>query len=104
MPFGRLLKVAGSRSPRLPLLLECLLCKDKFTVPDVDKKQFFISTSICRKCYAKGAVVDPQVWCFGKRQRGNSPGYSEENVGCRLLCPDKKVCKLFIKLNKEKVK
>jgi hypothetical protein len=103
MPFGKLMNIQGSRAHhRLPLLFECLLCHDKYTVEDIRKKKFFVETSICRKCYTAGLAINAKVWCFGKLPRHNSPGYSLENVSCRLLCPDRSICKRFINKQKEK--
>lgn|ERR1700761_197182 len=99
----KLLHVKGGSRKKLPLLFECLLCKNKFNTEDVEKKRFYVGTCICRACYTQAQKTPAKIWCFGKLQKGNSPGYNEENVGCRLLCPDRKVCKVFIrKLNKEK--
>jgi hypothetical protein len=105
MPFNRLLPISGSRtSKRLPLVFECLLCTDKFTVEDVRKKHFYIQTLICKKCYIIGVKTNSRIWCFGKLQKHNSPGFSQENVSCRLLCSDRVICQKFItKNNKEKV-
>jgi hypothetical protein len=104
MVLHRLIKIKGSfGSKRLPLLFECLLCKDKFTVDDIRQKKFYAQTCICRKCYLVGVETNPRIWCFGKLQKINSPGYSEESVSCSLLCPDSFLCRKIVnKLTKEK--
>lgn len=104
MPYGRLLKIVGSRSKRLPLLFECLLCQNKLTSQDIEDKKFYPDTSICKECYVEGAQMNPRIWCFGKLQIGNKPGYSESNVSCRLLCPDRRICHKFINKLKTKEK
>lgn len=82
---------------KLLLLLECLLCRNKFTVDAVQQKQYFLETLICAACYKKGQKLPASVWCFGKLAAKNSPGYSEENVECVQICPDKKICKSFVR-------
>lgn len=103
MAWANLLKTGNSRIiKRLPLLLECVLCSNKFTTEDADKKVYFPETLVCRECYIQGKKVNPQVWCFAKLQTPKMPGYSPDNLSCKLLCPDRKVCKQFIKTTKEK--
>lgn len=96
MPYNKLLNIVGSRSKRLPLLFECLQCKNKFTIEDVAQKKIYIETNVCKECYITASQTNSKVWCFGKLQRSNSPGYSEENVACRSLCSDRRICKKFI--------
>lgn len=102
--FKKLLNLSGSRPKRLPLLFECLLCHNRFTSEDVESKKFYARTLICKECYIEGSKAHPKVWCFGKLPARNSPGYSEDNISCRLLCPDRAVCVKFIKKLKLKEK
>lgn len=101
MEFSRIIQIGHSRR-RSPLLLECLLCGDKFPESAVEKKEYFLATSVCKRCYVEGQKQNPKVWCFGKRQKRNSPGYAEGNLSCTRLCPDRAVCVSFInKLTEE---
>lgn len=84
-----------------PLLLECLLCRMKFSEEAITTGKYFLETCICLECYEKGQRLPADAWCFGKLPIRNSPGYSLENDACARLCPDRKVCSRFIKRIKE---
>ncbi len=87
---------------KLLLLLECLLCQDKFSEDAVPKKEFYLETLICKKCYKRAQELPAKVWCFGKLHRRGSPGFSEGNVACQTLCPDRVICRRFINVKEHK--
>lgn len=69
--------------------LQCTLCEEKFSEQDIKKLVFFPSTMICSKCYDE-AEKDKDV-CFAKQ-------YSRHSLVCKKICPDRKICKLFVRL------
>ncbi len=83
--------------PRLPLLLECLLCKNKFSEVDATEGRFYLQTNICKECYEKGQRQAQSIWCFGRPLSKSSPGYDAGNVACASLCPDRRICAQFVK-------
>jgi hypothetical protein len=87
---------------KLLLLLECLLCRDRFTSDAVQKREYYLETQVCHKCYLKLQKTSSGISCFGKLPKGRSPGYSTGNPACTALCADRKVCASFIKRIKEK--
>lgn len=84
------------------LIFECLLCPAKYSLRDAEKGRYFIETRVCLKCYRKGQVADRKVWCFGKKQKKNRKGYSVKNIVCSAICPDRNICKQFVKLKRRK--
>jgi len=69
----------------------CQRCERRFTEEDFGKLRFFPSTGICRVCYIE-AMGDGSV-CFGKREY-----LDVEKTACKRVCPDRFVCRLFVKL------
>ena len=72
-------------------LFQCTLCEERFTYQDVKALKFFPSTCICNSCY-KEAQKDKEV-CFAK-------AFDRHNLACTKICPDRKICKLFIRLKR----
>lgn len=70
----------------------CGQCEKRFCLDDADKLRFFPSTGICRKCYLD-AMGDGSV-CFAKKEYFDSTA-----VVCKRVCPDRHVCRLFIRLS-----
>lgn len=81
--------------PESGKLFQCVLCSEKFSTGDVVKGFYFASTGVCRGCYEKGQKTENSIWCFGS--------FSVEYLECRLDCPDRKICKVFTKNQKESV-
>lgn len=71
----------------------CQLCRAKFSMADVDELKYFPSTGVCAKCY-KEAQEDKTV-CFGKKKR-----YQPDSKACSEICVDRKICALYVKLEK----
>jgi len=76
-------------------LLWCLLCSQKFSVEDVQAGKYVIETGICMGCYKD--LQKSITTCFGKTTTGKRWGYDEETVECSRFCPDKEVCRSFVK-------
>ena len=74
-------------------VFQCLKCRVKFSESSFEELKFFPSTGICKACYEE-AKEDSSV-CFGK-----SEAYNSKTVLCRSICPDRKVCRLFIRVEK----
>lgn len=72
-------------------LFQCIICETKFSEQDYKDLKFFPSTCICRKCYDE-AEKDKTV-CFAKKEQ-----YDRHSLACRKVCPDRKICKLYIRL------
>ena len=69
----------------------CQRCERRFTEEDFGKLRFFPSTGICRACYIE-AMGDGSV-CFGKCDY-----FNPQATVCKRVCPDRFVCRFFIKL------
>lgn len=77
--------------------LECVECEGEFTVGAIREGRFFVSTMTCATCHGKMQQASPSESCFGKAKRPDREGYSKADVECRLHCPDRKVCRKFVK-------
>jgi hypothetical protein len=75
----------------MPKLFQCTICQSKFSREDVKQLKYFPSTSVCEECY-KEAQEDRDV-CFGKKKQ-----FDRHNLACKKFCADRKVCKLFIRI------
>lgn len=73
--------------------LECLECTGQFSLDAVRDGRFFVSTMTCRGCYKKMQAQPSELSCFGKLKQGGREGYSEDDVECRIHCPDRVVCR-----------
>jgi hypothetical protein len=87
---------------KLHLVLECLLCTEKYSLEDAQKGRYFLATRICRSCYVKGQNEDAKNWCFGKLPSGSKPGFSVKQIQCTEICPDREICSYFIHLGEKK--
>ena len=70
--------------------LGCIICSEKFRLDQIGVS-FFISTGVCLVCYRVGKLMSAEEWCFGKKEI-----YEPESQECRLLCPDRKICRLVV--------
>lgn len=68
-------------------ILECVLCRERYSVQDVKAGKYYPSTGICLACYEKALQGNKKIWCFGEFE----PSVSE----CRAECPDRRPCKRF---------
>lgn len=72
--------------------LQCTLCESKFDEQAIKELKFFPSTMICSNCYDE-AKKDSDV-CFGKKKQ-----YSSKLLVCNKICPDRKICKLYVRFS-----
>lgn len=72
-------------------VFQCTLCEEKFPEAAIKKLLFFPSTMICSKCYNE-AEKDKDV-CFGKKAE-----YNKHSLVCSKVCPDRRICKLYLRL------
>ena len=89
--------------PKEPLpdpakVLECLLCKERYSQEDIKQGLYQISTFICSTCYRRRQRMPYEKSCFGKPSiifngKYIHYGYSEEQPECKSLCPDRIVCR-----------
>jgi len=73
------------------MVFACVTCIETFSKDDVKQGLYFPSISRCLNCLTK-AKKDPKT-CFGKREK-----YNPATIACGEECPERKVCKVFIKL------
>lgn len=81
-------------------VFRCVLCAGRFSVRDIRRGRYFVSTSICRECYEKGQQQDHSTWCFGKTDvtvngKVVKFGYNAQAIECKKECPDRLICKVF---------
>jgi len=77
----------------MPKLFQCTECEERFTEENIKELKFFPSTMICSKCYHE-AEKDKTV-CFSKVEE-----YNKRSIVCNKICPDRRICRLYIKLSK----
>lgn len=83
-------------------VLECLLCRQMYSLDDVRRGLYFVSTMVCSACYSEMKEASTKVSCFGKKQTKHSVGYSTKNTECLLLCPDRVLCPQFITIKEKR--
>lgn len=87
-------------------LLECGVCRGKFSLSDVQAGRYFASSLVCSNCLGQMQKKDPVETCFGKKQvvhkNGTTltEGFSKTNAACRLHCPDRVACKHYVERGK----
>lgn len=69
----------------------CVSCSEQYSKEDVKHGLYFPSTSTCLDCYNR--MQKSKTTCFGKKDK-----YDRMTIACRDECPDRKICKVFIKL------
>jgi len=72
-------------------VFRCVVCNNRFSEKDFEELRFYPSTGVCHFCY-KDAQKDSET-CFGKKKF-----WSEKAVVCQKICPDRRICRLFIRL------
>lgn len=77
----------------MPKTLQCTLCHEKFDWQQVRQLAFYPSTGICNKCYQE--AKDDEDVCFGKKDQ-----FDKHNLACKRICEDRKICKLFIRMER----
>lgn len=77
--------------------LECTECEGQFSVAAIRDGRFFISSMTCWVCHRRMQEAPAEVSCFGKARGNGHEGYSEADAECRLHCPDRVVCRKFVK-------
>lgn len=92
--------VLTDRQLKLPLL-ECRYCHGMYSVLDVEELLFFASTKICIECYIKMMEADYKKSCFGKPSKLHYKtthfGFNLLSNECKTFCPDRHVCKFFMR-------
>lgn len=81
-------------------LIPCTLCQERFSLRDVREGRFVAETLICRGCYEKRQKAGFAETCFGKEGGQGWEGYNERALECRGLCPDRNVCRKFVRSGK----
>lgn len=69
--------------------LECVRCGESFTFEDTLRFEFFFESGLCYECCRILYRTPIEFNCFGK-------AYDPLNPSCKRLCPDRKVCPLFM--------
>lgn len=69
--------------------LECVRCGGAFTIEDTLRFEFFFESGLCYECCKVLKKAPPDINCFGKL-------YDPLNPACKRLCPDRKVCPIFM--------
>jgi hypothetical protein len=70
-------------------MFACIECANKYTVEDIKKGLYFISTSTCLDCYFQ--LAHSRVRCFGKKNK-----YDPKVIACQE-CSDERLCRTYIK-------
>lgn len=78
-------------------LLECVECGGQFSIAAIRENRFFVSTMTCKACYRKLQRSPSDVSCFGKVKTLKHEGRSDDDIECKLHCPDRAVCSDFTK-------
>ena len=82
-------------------VLECLLCKERYSQADIEAGLYQLETFVCSFCYAKMQKQPHHVSCFGKPTyilpNKRLFGYNPNTPECARWCPDRKVCSRIIK-------
>lgn len=96
-----------AQEPKTAKVLRCVLCPATYSVEDVEKGLYFPSTGICYACYKRGQHAPYYEWCFGKPDVTSGVGiarygYNENVPECSSECPDRHICKVFVKNGREK--
>jgi hypothetical protein len=76
-------------------VLECVECRTRYSLASIRSGSYYPESMVCRRCYRR--MMQDQSTCFGKVKSADTVGYSDEDVECRLHCPDRSVCSQIIK-------
>ncbi len=82
-------------------LLECVVCKKRFSVSEVASGVYCLETMVCYFCYAAMQAKPHSSCCFGKPttilENGKKIlGYDARAEECKNLCPDRIPCRRII--------
>lgn len=75
-------------------LVECAVCKARFTEDDILCYRYLIESGVCYKCLRRAQKKSST--CFGKKNEGKVVGFDRSAPECKTLCPDRDVCPKFI--------
>lgn len=85
-------------------VLPCVECLERFTAQDVEDGNYFPKTMMCLRCYVALQRKPRGVSCFGKpqvilayRTQPQLLGYNPRARECQGLCPDREVCRAFVR-------
>jgi hypothetical protein len=83
--------------------MPCTECSEKFSEDDIDHGRFYPSTMTCKSCYQKLQGQSAKVSCFGKITKVKHGktivyGYDPKAPECSKECPDRKICRAFVKV------
>ncbi len=79
-------------------VLECLVCRRRYSRNDVEDGLYWVETFTCSLCYADMQRQPYRRSCFGKptvvdeRGRVVERGHDPKAVECSTLCLDRNVC------------
>jgi hypothetical protein len=82
-------------------VLECLECRELFSLNDARAGRYSATSLTCSACLRGLHQIGPDNSCFGRRKvvkngRTAAEGYSEADVECRLHCRDRAACRKYI--------
>lgn len=77
--------------------LECTRCEGQFSIAAIREGRFFVSSMTCWVCHREMQAAPSTISCFGKAKQNGQEGYSKADPECRLHCPDRAVCRKFVK-------
>lgn len=72
----------------------CIRCTVKYTLKDVERGGYFPSSGICLACYQ--VMEKDKNSCFGDKRV-----FDPNTLACGQECPDRRICRGFIKHPKE---
>lgn len=84
--------------PTKSRVLECIECRERFSLVDVAYLRFFPEGMTCLNCYRKLCEVPRRICCFGKENQPEEEeyGYDPKEEACSALCMDRYPCSLFV--------
>jgi hypothetical protein len=83
------------------IVIECLLCKDRYSKSDVENGLYQLEPMVCSKCYLALQRQPHHISCFGKPTYITPDGkrlygYNPNTPECARWCPDRKVCRRLV--------
>ena len=72
-------------------VLRCTQCRQQFSEEDVLAYNYFVQNGLCYQCCEAMRKAPVKQSCFGKKRK-----YDSDALECRDLCPDRKVCPMFV--------
>lgn len=77
-------------------ILDCVKCRQQYSLKDVEHGRFEPETLTCSDCYQKMQSSAPERSCFGKTKTEDHEGFSEADPECKLHCRDREICRQYV--------